>query len=144
MEIEQKIMSACKDNLTMMQAAKSIEMPYTTFIRKAKKMGIYEPNRGGRGTRKKSPPNKVLLSKIISGKLPYSSSNRLRKRLIDEGVKEAKCEVCGISTWMGSDVSLELHHMDGNRNNHLLKNLQIVCPNCHSQTHSYRGKNIKR
>ena len=53
-----------------------------------------------------------------------------------------KCEICGISEWNGKPISLQLHHVDGNRKNNLLSNIQILCPNCHSQTDNYAGKNI--
>jgi len=36
---------------------------------------------------------------------------------------------------------MELHHVDGDRTNHLLENLEMICPNCHSQTDNYRAKN---
>jgi 5-methylcytosine-specific restriction endonuclease McrA len=48
-----------------------------------------------------------------------------------------------ISDWQGRPLSLELHHIDGNRQNHLLDNLVILCPNCHSQTDTFRAKNKK-
>lgn len=44
---------------------------------------------------------------------------------------------------MGKKINCELDHIDGNRTNHLLENLRILCPNCHSQTNTFRGKNIK-
>lgn len=73
------------------------------------------------------------------------SSNSLRRRLIKEGLKEAKCECCGLTEWNNKPAPLELDHKDGNHSNNDLKNLQILCPNCHAQTDNYRGKNkLKR
>ena len=66
---------------------------------------------------------------------------KLRRKLIEDGLKQEKCEECGISEWMGNPIVLELHHKDGNRYNNSLDNLQILCPNCHSQTDTYRSKN---
>ena len=66
------------------------------------------------------------------------SSDKLRIKLIDEGIKEGKCEKCGVSEWMQEPISLELHHIDDNHYNNNFDNLQILCPNCHSQTKSYR------
>ena len=43
---------------------------------------------------------------------------------------------------MGIEIPLEIHHIDGNHKNNKLENLQILCPNCHSLTTNYRGKNI--
>ena len=70
-------------------------------------------------------------------------SNKLRKRLINEGLKEHKCECCGITEWNGRPAPLELDHIDGDHYNNNLDNLRILCPNCHAQTDTYRGKNIK-
>jgi 5-methylcytosine-specific restriction endonuclease McrA len=66
----------------------------------------------------------------------------LRKLLI--GDVGNCCELCNTSEWLGSPITLEVHHIDGNNKNNELKNLQILCPNCHSQTDNYRAKNIKK
>lgn len=68
---------------------------------------------------------------------PTAKSHMLRLRLIEEGLKEAKCEVCGLEKWNGFPIPLELHHIDGNHYNNSLENLQILCPNCHAQTSTY-------
>jgi hypothetical protein len=70
-------------------------------------------------------------------------SHKLRLRLISEGVKEYKCESCGLSEWLGKPIALELNHIDGNHLNNNLGNLNILCPNCHAQTSNYRGLNKK-
>lgn len=62
-----------------------------------------------------------------------------RKRLIEEGIKENKCECCGLSEWMGKPIPLELHHKDFNHFNNTLENLQILCSNCHMQAHGYNN-----
>lgn len=50
------------------------------------------------------------------------------------------CEICGIKNWMGKQIVFQLHHKDGNNKNNELKNLQLVCPNCHSQTENYSNR----
>ena len=70
--------------------------------------------------------------------------NKLCKKLIREGYKEAKCERCQRFEWEGRPIPLEIHHVDGNRDNNGLDNLQILCPNCHALTDTYKGKNIKK
>lgn len=65
------------------------------------------------------------------------SSSKIRQRLIEDGVKEAKCELCGKSEWMGVPIPLELHHINGNHYDNRLENLLILCPNCHALTDSH-------
>jgi len=56
-------------------------------------------------------------------------------------VRGYRCEICGISDWNNQELKLQLHHVDGDPLNNFLENLQLVCPNCHSQTDSYGAKN---
>lgn len=67
-------------------------------------------------------------------------SKSLKKRLIDEGLKENKCERCGITEWMGEPITFQLDHINGNHSDNRLENLQILCPNCHSQTATWGMK----
>lgn len=48
-----------------------------------------------------------------------------------------QCEQCGISSWLGKDIQLQVHHIDGDKTNNTRQNLQILCPNCHSQTENW-------
>ena len=54
-----------------------------------------------------------------------------------------KCEICGISEWMNKPITLEVHHINGNYTDNRLENLICLCPNCHSQTDSYRKSTKK-
>lgn len=76
------------------------------------------------------------------------SRTKLKKRLVEEGFKEYKCECCGISKWMNKSIELHIHHLNGISNDNRLSNLQLLCPNCHSITDNFRtkgkGRIIKR
>lgn len=85
--------------------------------------------------------NTIPLEDILSNKKSYSSS-KLLKRLIKENYKEYKCEICGINEWQNKPIVLQLNHKDGNHFNNNIDNLEILCPNCHSQTDTFAGKNI--
>lgn len=52
-----------------------------------------------------------------------------------------RCEECGLYDWLGKPIPLEIHHKDGIQENWSKENLMLVCPNCHSFTDTYRGKN---
>lgn len=80
------------------------------------------------------------LSEILVENCPYQSY-KLAIRLEKEGLKEHKCEICQNTEWLGQSIKLELHHINGNHNDNRLENLQLLCPNCHSFTDNYRGKN---
>lgn len=70
-------------------------------------------------------------------------SDRLKHRLLTEGYFEYRCCNCGLSSWLGNPMPLELHHKDGNKKNNDLNNLELRCPNCHAFTDTYRAKNRK-
>jgi len=69
-------------------------------------------------------------------------SSWLRQRLVEEGIFEPECATCGNATWQGRPIPLELEHKNGNRNDNRLENLELLCPNCHALTPTYRGRNI--
>lgn len=70
-------------------------------------------------------------------------SVKVKNRLFSEGLKEKKCERCGITDWCGEPISLQLHHINGCHTDNRIENLQILCPNCHSQTENFcRKKNF--
>ena len=83
------------------------------------------------------------ISEILVSDSSYQSS-KLKHRLLKEGIKIRVCECCGLSEWQGLPIPLEVHHMNGNNRDNRLENLQILCPNCHALTNSYRGKNKKK
>jgi len=82
---------------------------------------------------KKFPP-KNSIEEYFNGK--FISSNELKKRLIKEGLKQSKCEVCNLFQWQGKNIPLELHHINHNPKDNTLINLKIVCANCHYNEHN--------
>lgn len=81
---------------------------------------------------------------LVVGRQPPTNRVHLRNRLIAEGLKEDRCERCGISEWQGLKLSLELHHRNGQKHDNRLENLEILCGNCHSLTHTWGGRNVAR
>ena len=72
----------------------------------------------------------------------YSIPAWAKKYLID--TRGHKCEVCERTTWINNPIPLEVDHIDGNNQDNNLKNLRLICPNCHSQTDTYKSKNYGR
>ena len=54
------------------------------------------------------------------------------------------CSICGITEWNGKDIVLDLEHKDGNSENNEISNLCLLCPNCHSQTPTFKGRYSRR
>ena len=69
----------------------------------------------------------------------YSRAVNLKPHLITE--RGHKCEECANTKWLGKDIPLEIHHKDGDRTNNALDNLELLCPNCHALTDSWRRPN---
>ncbi len=118
---------------------------YQSLNSAAKELGLTKShmtgqgwNKGGVGTNKGKELDLILV------KGSSLSSHNIRKRLIKEGWKGARCEVCKLEEWMGASISLELDHINGDRFDNRIENLRILCPNCHAQTDTYRGKNKSR
>jgi len=133
-ELDIEIYQACQECRTMSEAANKIGIPYSTFKRKAFLLGVWKPNQGGKGV-----PN-IDINDVFSGK-KILRSYQLKNKLIAEGYKEAKCEECGLGEeWNGKVLVLELDHINGDKNDNRLENLKILCPNCHSQTPTFRGR----
>jgi Zn finger protein HypA/HybF involved in hydrogenase expression len=72
----------------------------------------------------------------------YPSNTWLRKALREYMSIEYKCSQCSISEWNGIDITLEIDHINGDNSDNRIENLRYLCPNCHSQTATYKGKNI--
>ena len=64
----------------------------------------------------------------------------LKRRLFEAGLKEPRCETCGLDNWRGAPISLQLHHVNGDRFDNRIDNLQVLCPNCHSVTGNHGGR----
>lgn len=93
--------------------------------------------------RNKTGENKLLKKEEVFSKDSKINSSRLHKYITRYNLKKEICECCGLSQWMGKNISLQVHHINGDNKDNRIENLQILCPNCHSQTDNYAGKNIK-
>lgn len=83
------------------------------------------------------------ISAYLSNEFPIKS-HPLKLRLLKEGIFDHRCSACNRTEWNDLPIPLELEHKDGDGNNNSLDNICLLCPNCHAQTPTYRGKNVKR
>lgn len=141
MNIEkEKFIKICNSSKSMAEASVKLGLHFNTFKRYALKYNCYNPNQGGKGIKKTGSPV-YKLKDILDGKVPHFQTFKLKNRLLKENVFQNKCDVCGITEWNNKTLNMELDHIDGNRTNHKLENLRMLCPNCHAQTDTYRSKN---
>ncbi len=84
---------------------------------------------------------RLLKRKEIILNLPYEELKfeALRERIMYE--QDCKCNKCGLGEWLGDKITLELEHKDGNHFNNHRDNLEMLCPNCHATTETWRGRN---
>lgn len=82
-------------------------------------------------------PLAVLLAKA-------KSRGSVKARLLEAGILVNQCSRCGINQWQDEPLNCHIDHVNGVRDDHRLENLRMLCPNCHSQTDTYGGRNNRR
>jgi len=143
---DQEIVDACLKATFMSEAAVTVGLHIRTLTSRAKMLGVYKPGtmkdrqkRAGDATRKIL---QYSLDDILNGMHPQYPSSLLSKRLVKGGLLLYQCDICKMSNWMGDNITLELDHINGIRSDHAFSNIRLLCPNCHSQTATYKSKNI--
>jgi hypothetical protein len=67
----------------------------------------------------------------------------VKRRLLEAGILKNQCEECGLTSWRGKFLSIQLDHRNGVKHDHRIDNLRMLCPNCHSQTATFSARNKK-
>lgn len=72
----------------------------------------------------------------------------LRKWILKFNLIPYQCAIPGcllssldVKLWNGKELILDLDHINGDNTDNRLENLRFLCPNCHSQTETYKSKN---
>ena len=117
---------------------------YRQFYQTLKKWPVSTKHFVGKSWSKgvKLPPRRDL-DDYLNNRFPIQSA-KLKQKLFSEGVFIKQCGICGLVKWNKLSIPLELDHINGNHMDNTLSNLRVICPNCHAQTDTYRGKNISK
>lgn len=84
----------------------------------------------------------IPLDEILIENSEYTCMRTLKKRLLRADLMTYECAICNLFSWNGLELVLQLDHINGINNDHRIENLRFLCPNCHSQTETFAGKNI--
>ena len=142
LERENEIRQWISENQSKAFISKQLKCKQETLNGYLAKMGIeYAGNQSHKGQQIQRT-YKTALEYIESDSIVKSYI--LKQKLVRDGLKEDKCELCGVSEWLNIKLPLELHHKDGDHFNNDLSNLQILCPNCHSIQEGNAGANAGR
>lgn len=149
---DEQFIEIAKESLSVAGALRKMNLKatggnYSGFNARVLRLGIDVSHFTGQGHLKgktHESKTKIPLVDILVKNSTYVSTNSLRLRLIKENIFEAKCSKCEYKEWQGLPIPLQLDHINGVRNDNRIENLRLLCPNCHAQTDTYCGKNIKR
>jgi hypothetical protein len=134
---KEELQEAILKTQSMSEAASFLNVHYMTFRNLAIKYEIWTPNQSGKGVWKSKTWSSAD-ELFALGTNPKSSV--LRRWFLKE--RECKCEICNLDSWLGKEITLEIDHKNGNPIDNRRENLRWLCPNCHSQTPTWKGKNI--
>jgi len=130
---DEELIEAYNELKHLGKIAHKFKVPHIQIWRKCQKLNLHFKNGGNN--------EKINLNEILEGFHGYYPTNKLRKRIIKEKILPYECAKCGIHKWNGCDIVLQLDHINGESTDHRLENLRLLCPNCHSQTDTWCGKN---
>jgi DNA-binding CsgD family transcriptional regulator len=143
---EEAIQGARRQIDTRQRVAKLLELGLSR-IEVARRLGLskatvsYHARRLGHDIDRVVPrPTSIPIAELCVAGIARSRGN-LKRRLVREGLKEERCEGCGLDRWQNRPLPLALHHLNGDRDDNRLENLQILCPNCHALTENFSGRN---
>jgi 5-methylcytosine-specific restriction endonuclease McrA len=66
----------------------------------------------------------------------------LKNRILRAGLLRPECYECGTVSWMDKPLTLQMDHINGIPSDNRIENLRLLCPNCHSQTPTFAGRNL--
>jgi hypothetical protein len=133
--LKRDIEKAQQETRSAHEAARLLGVHYNTYKKYAREYGIHERhlNPGGKGIPKPHVKGKrYALADILDGKYPSYDIKKLKARLISSGMIDEECHLCGFNERRITDykIPLMLVFKDGDRTNHRLENMYLLCFNC--------------
>lgn len=148
---DQEFIRVVKESFSIAEVLRKLNLcttggAYKHFYKRCRDLQVDHSHFTGKVWNKgKSFPKKKLDAKEwLIENCPNVMNSRTKRRLLDEGYLDEKCYTCGLGpTWNDKALVLHLDHINGDPFDNRIENLRILCPNCHSQTDTYAGKNAK-
>lgn len=141
---DQQIIDAVYQSTTLAEAARFLNIHLSSLVKRTKRLNIHFPNPGRRGIQRSANEKantRIPLNEILDGFHPQYGTTHLKKRLIDEGIFQDKCNLCSDQS---SSYSRILDHINGVHNDHRRSNLRLLCPNCNAQQKTHAGRNKRK
>lgn len=99
-------------------------------------------SKGKRGVSRNRISKQEFINIYLIKDAPYIPTVRLKNYCIRFGILEYRCVECNnVGVWNDKNLTLQIDHINGARNDNRASNLRLLCPNCHSQTATFAGKN---
>jgi hypothetical protein len=150
---KEKLQEVCEKSFSKSQCVRELGLKassgnITAFTKKVKLLDIDIShftgqgwNVGGRYTKVRNN-KKYSNDEVFVENCPLISSNPIKRRIINDSLIEYKCQSCDLGDiWNNKKLVLQLDHVNGNNMDNRLENLRFLCPNCHTQTDTFNGRN---
>ena len=142
-ERNKKISAALRDRTTV----KRVQEECKFHCKFCSKGFVRKTSLGSHVRRCESNPNMIIKEskrckmKEVHLALPYNEvpSSLRREKIFRE--QRGCCNRCGLAEWLGQRITLEIEHKNGNHYDDSRENVELLCPNCHSLTDTWRGRN---
>lgn len=147
---EEKFRDAVKNSKSLSDVARTIGIKAlgSNFKTIKKYIALWNLNTSHFGVDWKSITAKARSSmKIISNENLFVENSTIASKHIKSRYLQTRpvktCDLCFIHMWHGQELILQLDHINGVNSDNRLENLRLLCPNCHSLTSTFCGKNRK-
>lgn len=143
---DEVIKKTCLESNSMEEACKELQVSRMWLKRKATQLGCWIPNKGGKNIPRPSythPRRIFTVEDWHADKLFEIARIAVLRNILKYNLIPYHCSECGLSEWNNKPITLDLDHINGNGKEHRKSNLRFLCPNCHSQTDTFRNKKRK-